>query len=222
MAERIAKKPSLEAILVLTAFAAGSVDVIAFAKLGGILCSAMTGNLAFLGFYIGRSAVASAIGSGIALIGYIIGSAAGTLISRGMDQLPALRALLGVEALLLGGAAALWHFTPHRLGSSTGDGVVALMAISMGLQSITGKRVNLSSIPTVVFTSTLTNIVIGMTDTLAGKGKKLPQDTKRQVASFLMYFTGALSTGYAVYRFWGGLIYMPVTAGVLAFLSLLF
>lgn len=221
MAERTAKKPSLEAVLVLTAFAAGSVDVIAFAKLGGILASAMTGNLAFLGFYIGRAAIPSAIGSGIALVGFIIGSAAGTLISRELDQLPALRALLGVEVVLLGGATALWYFTPHRLGSSAGDGVVALLAISMGLQSIIGKRVNLSSIPTVVFTSTLTNIVIGMTDTMTGKHKALPADTKRQVASFLMYFAGALSTGYAVYRFWGGLIFMPVTAAVLAFLSVL-
>ncbi|OYV29669.1 MAG: hypothetical protein B7Z81_07265, partial [Acidocella sp. 20-61-6] len=42
----------LEYILGLTAFAAGSVDVISFVKLGGVFASAMTGNLAFLGLYL--------------------------------------------------------------------------------------------------------------------------------------------------------------------------
>ena len=190
---------ALEFILTLTAFAAGCVDVITFAKLGGVLASAMTGNLAFLGYYLGRFSFASAFGSAIALAGFVIGCATGTLLSRGRGRHGALRWLLGIEAVLLTAAVVLWYPTQHPNGSISADMVIALLAISMGLQSIVGKRVNLSSIPTVVFTSTLTNIVIALTETLARGSYALPEDTKRQCASFLMYFVGALGAGFAVY-----------------------
>ena len=62
-------------------------DVIAFAKLGGILVSAMTGNLAFLGYYLSRFSFDSAIGSAIALVGYVLGGVIGTLLSRKLAQL---------------------------------------------------------------------------------------------------------------------------------------
>ncbi len=82
----------------------------------------------------------------------------------------------------------------------------------MGLQSIVGKRVNLSNIPTIVFTSTLTNIVIALTDMLASGSFAVPKDTKRQCASFVMYFLGALGAGFAVYFQAGILISLPLLA----------
>ena len=145
MPEQTTIKPSLELILVLTAAAAGSVDIIAFAKLGGILVSAMTGNLAFLGYYISRFSFNSAIGSAIALVGYVLGGAIGTLLSRKCSQHPALRLLLTVEALLLAGAVAIWLSAPHRNGNPGADGVILLAAVAMGIQSIVGKRVNLQT-----------------------------------------------------------------------------
>ncbi|HEY1856732.1 YoaK family protein [Acidocella sp.] len=212
-------KPSLELILVLTAFAAGSMDVIAFSKLGGILVSAMTGNLAFLGYYISRFSFDSAIGSAIALVGYVLGGVIGTLLSRKLGQHPALRLLLTVQALLIAAAVTIWFAAPHRNGNPGTDAVIVLGAVAMGIQSIVGKRVNLSNIPTVVFTSTLTNIVIALTEMLVSGKFAVPKDTKRQVASFLMYFFGALGTGYAVFfglPFFG---FIPLAAVVLALLS---
>ena len=38
----------IEWMLLLTAFAAGAVDIISFATLGGVFASAMTGNFALL------------------------------------------------------------------------------------------------------------------------------------------------------------------------------
>jgi uncharacterized membrane protein YoaK (UPF0700 family) len=219
MPEKTTIKPSLELILVFTAFAAGSLDIVAFSKLGGILVSAMTGNLAFLGYYISRFSFNSAIGSAIALAGYVLGSAAGTLLSRRLDQHPALRLLLTVQALLLAGAATIWFTAPHRNGDPGTYGVILLGAVAMGMQSIVGKRVNLSNIPTVVFTSTLTNIVIGVTEMLASGKFAVPKDTKRQVASFLMYFVGALATGYAVFFAFPWFVVIPLAAVVLALLS---
>jgi len=208
---------SLEVILGLTAFAAGSVDIIAFAKLGGILASAMTGNLAFLAFYISRFSLASALGSAIALIGFVLGGATGTVIGRKRGQREALRVLLLVETILLAGAVAAWIPTHHRNGSLSGDVVISLLSFSMGLQSIVGKRVNLSNIPTIVFTSTLTNIVIAFTDMLASRKFSVPLDTRRQCASFLLYFLGALAAGFAVFFAWQVLIFLPLAAAAAAF-----
>ena len=51
----------IETILLLTAFAAGTVDVISFATLGGVFASAMTGNFALLAYYVAQSDSQAAI-----------------------------------------------------------------------------------------------------------------------------------------------------------------
>jgi len=107
--------------------------------------------------------------------------------------------LLGMETLLLGGTVAVWVSTYHPSGSFGRDAIIALLAISMGLQVIIGKRLNLSNIPTVVFTSTLTNIVIGFTELMANRNLKFPMDTKRQCGAFMLYFTGALTAGLCLH-----------------------
>ena len=61
-----------EWILLLTAFAAGTVDVISFATLGGVFASAMTGNFALLAYYVAQSDSQSAMGSVVALMGFAL------------------------------------------------------------------------------------------------------------------------------------------------------
>ncbi len=204
--------PYLEHILGLAGFAAGSVDIISFTKLGGVFASAMTGNLAFLALYIARFAFASAAGSAIALLGFVAGAAAGHLLTRGKDRAASLQTLLAIETALLAAAVLLWLPSHHASFSLATDALIALLSISMGLQSILGKKLNLSSIPTVVFTSTLTNLVIGITDTITEKKSQLPADTKRQIKSFLLYFAGALCAGFLVFLHLDMLIALPVSA----------
>ncbi len=207
----------LESILGLTALAAGAVDIISFARLGGVFASAMTGNLAFLGLYLAQFSFLKALGSFIALLGFVGGGVIGTLLGRGRGQYPALRVLLGAETLLLAGAVWLWFATAHDTASNSRDALIMLLSVAMGLQSIIGKRVNLSNIPTVVFTSTLTNIVIALTDMLASGSLKMPKDTKRQSISFLLYFAGALAAGLCVFANLPVLIFIPLLAAGAAF-----
>jgi len=202
----------LEHILGLTGFAAGAVDIISFAKLGGVFASAMTGNLAFLGLYLARFSFASAIGSAIALLGFVGGAACGHLLTRGKSRAASLQILLGAEVLLLALVVLLWLAGPHPNGSATADGLITLLALAMGFQSIVGKKINLSNIPTVVFTSTLTNLVIGVADTIVNKKPELPEDTKRQIASFLLYFAGALCAGFMVFFGWVLVVALPLLA----------
>ncbi len=206
----------LEHILGLAGFAAGAVDIISFSKLGGVFASAMTGNLALLALYIARFSFASAIGSAIALLGFVSGAAAGHLLTRGKPRAASLQTLLGIETALLAAACILWLPTRHANFSLTADLLIALLAISMGLQSIVGKKINLSNIPTVVFTSTLTNLVIGIAEMVASGKSQMGEDTKRQIKSFLLYFAGALCAGFLVFLHAAIIAALPVFVAGLA------
>jgi len=203
---------TLEWVLGLTSFAAGTVDVISFAMLGGVLTSAMTGNIALLGLYIGQGAVEAALGSVVALIAFIIGAAAAVWAARRRPQLSALRRLLTVELVLLVVGTVLWLATGHPDKGYYGDCVIALFAIAMGVQIIAGRQLNLSGIPTVVCTSTLTNIIIGMMDVFARREWKMPPDAVRQCVALVLYFAGALAAGICVYAGTRVTMALPIAA----------
>lgn len=205
-------RSTLEWVLGLTSFAAGAVDITSFAKLGGVLASAMTGNVALLGLYIGRDSAAAALGSLVALIAFIAGTAAGAWAARQRAQKNAIRLLLAAELVLLVSGAVLWLLTGQPHTGMSGDAVIALLAGAMGLQIIVGRQLNLSGVPTVVFTSTLTNIVTGVTDALANGTWRMPVDMKRQIASLVLYFCGALAAGILVYAATPAIMFLPVAA----------
>src|SRR5476649_2478490 len=102
-----------ELILLLTAFAAGAVDVISFATLGGVFASAMTGNFALLAYYVAQSDSQAAMGSVVALSGFAAGCALGVFQRRGRSQQQALGMLLAGEAGLLLFFALYAMWTPH-------------------------------------------------------------------------------------------------------------
>ncbi len=207
----------LDYLLGLTGFAAGAVDIISFTRLGGVFASAMTGNLAFLGLYLARLSFASAIGAAIALFGFVAGAACGHLLTRGKDRAASLQILLGAEVALLALLVLLWPAGHHPNGSASTDALITLLAVAMGFQSIVGKKINLSNIPTIVFTSTLTNLVIGIADAIVNKKPELAEDTKRQLSSFLLYFAGALCAGFLVfldYMFVAALPFLAVIAAL--------
>ncbi len=216
---KVAERASnhLEFVLILTAFAAGSVDIISFAKLGGIFASAMTGNLALLGLYVARGSVLSAISSLIALFGFIAGVSMGTALTRDRVNQTAMTVLLGAQTILLFAAAVLWFFVSHRNGNLSADLLILILAIAMGLQGVVGKKINLSNIPTIVFTSTLTNIVTAVTDNLVRGKITLSTDTRRQIVSFCLYFAGALFAGLLCFFNFSIVIILPLTAIAAAF-----
>jgi uncharacterized membrane protein YoaK (UPF0700 family) len=199
-------------VLGLTSFAAGTVDVASFAKLDGVLASAMTGNVALLGLYIGRGSAVSALNAAVALAAFVLGVGAGAWMTRKQPQSPALRLLLALEFLLLTGGAVLWLATGGPSGGLSGIGVISLLAMAMGLQIIAGRQLNLASIPTVVFTSTLANLVTGITHTFARKSWRMPSDVWRQSAALGLYFCGALSAGICVYAGTPVAMFLPAAA----------
>jgi uncharacterized membrane protein YoaK (UPF0700 family) len=203
-----------ELILLLTAFAAGAVDVISFATLGGVFASAMTGNFALLAYYVAQSDAQSAMGSVVALSGFAVGCALGVLQRRGRAQEQALSLLLASEAglLLFFALYAIW--TPHVAHAPSDHLQILLLAVAMGLQAVIGQTINLT---TIVFTTTLTKLVGTIADSIANGDVSGLKDVKIQSAVVVAYLFGALLSGALIVRKAEEVVLLPFIGVVLAF-----
>jgi uncharacterized membrane protein YoaK (UPF0700 family) len=185
----------IELILLLTAFAAGAVDVIGFATLGGVFASAMTGNFALLAYYVAQSDAQSAMGSVVALSGFVLGCALGVLQRRSRAQGQALSLLLTTEAGLLLFFALYAMWTPHVAHAASDHLQILLLAVAMGVQAVIGQTISLT---TIVFTTTLTKLVGTIADSLANGDALGLKDVKIQSAVVVSYLFGALLAGALV------------------------
>src|ERR1700733_1818479 len=184
-----------EWMLLLTAFAAGAVDIISFATLGGVFASAMTGNFALLAYYVAQSDSQAAMGSVVALSGFAIGCAVGVLQRRGRAQEQALSLLLAGETGLLLFFALYAMWTPHVAHAPSDHLQIVLLAVAMGLQAVIGQTISLT---TIVFTTTLTKLVGTIADSIANGDALGLKDVKIQSAVVVSYLFGALLAGALV------------------------
>ena len=194
-------------VLVLTVFTAGLVDVLSFAKLGAIFTSAMTGNLALLGFYAATGAVHSAIKSLSALAGFIVGCAVGTIQSRHATDRAAIRRILGLETSIIVVCAIGSMQSSLSARSDFMQVEILLLAFAMGLQSIVGARLKQTN---VVFTTTLIKIVsaaIGSAREQSSAGER-----RRDTAVVIAYLIGALTAGVTIATHFTAALVIPVLA----------
>ncbi|HLZ98710.1 MAG TPA: YoaK family protein [Steroidobacteraceae bacterium] len=203
----------IEMILLLTAFAAGAVDVVSFATLG-VFASAMTGNFALLAYYVARSDSQSAIGSVVALSGFVLGCALGVLQRRSRAQGQALRLLLTTETglLLFFALYAIW--TPHAVHAPSDHLQILLLAVAMGVQAVIGQTV---SSTTIVFTTTLTKLVGAIAASLANRDALGLKDVKIQSAVVVAYLFGALLAGALVVHGVRAVVLLPFSGVALSF-----
>jgi uncharacterized membrane protein YoaK (UPF0700 family) len=203
-----------EWILLLTAFAAGAVDIISFATLGGVFASAMTGNFALLAYYVAQSDSRSAMGSVVALSGFAIGCAVGVLQRRGRAQEQALSLLMGGEAglLLVFALYAMW--TPHIAHAPSDHLQILLLAVAMGFQAVIGQTISLT---TIVFTTTLTKLVGTIADSIANGDLSGLKDVKIQSAVVVSYLFGALLSGALIVHKAEEVVLLPFVGVALAF-----
>ena len=204
-----------EMILLLTAFAAGAVDVISFATLGGVFASAMTGNFALLAYYVAQSDSQSALGSVVALSGFALGCALGVLQRRGRSQDQALGLLLATEAALLLIFALYAMWTPHVANAPSDHLLILLLAVAMGFQAVIGQTINLT---TIVFTTTLTKLVGTIADSIANGDVSGLKDVKIQSGVVVSYLFGALLSGALIVRRAEEVVLLPFIGVALAFI----
>jgi uncharacterized membrane protein YoaK (UPF0700 family) len=208
-------------LLAATAFAAGAVDIIGFARLGGVFASAMTGNFALLTYHLAQANFASAVGSVVALAGFVFGCVCGFTLRRDRSPRAALRLLLCLELGLL------FVFAVLALAAGTGGPghgqvppdlaiarvQIALLALSMGLQAVVGQSVSLS---TIVFTTTLTRMVGGIVDYFARVRSPAEQSIGIQTAVVSAYLCGALLAGVLALHGIAAAVFLPLVGVTVA------
>jgi uncharacterized membrane protein YoaK (UPF0700 family) len=193
----------------------GGADIVAFLKFHMVFTSAMTGNLALFGIAVGQGHLLSATHSLAALLGFIVGIALGSVWK---EHLYGLRILLCIETFFLGVYALVW-----MLVGFPGDGVLLYVlimasALSMGLQSVAARLINVAGVPSVVFTNTLTSIVITFVENLRKK-RPLPFAWRQQLAALFAYLVGAILFAFFLFQVPALAMVLPVFLVGIALLS---
>ena len=171
----------------------GVVDALAYLRLGHVFVANMTGNVVFLGFAAAGAGGLSVWGSLLAIACFLPGGiAAGRLASRlGDDRRRQLYAAATVELVLCSIAVAVAAVAGQNLGTGSRYALIALLALAMGVQNATARRLAVADLTTTVLTLTLTGIA---SDSRLGGGSGA-HTTRRVIAVAAMLlgaFVGAL------------------------------
>lgn len=179
----------LPALLLVLTMLTGLVDAVSYLTLGRVFVANMTGNVVFLGFAIAGAADLSIPASLSAIAAFLAGALmGGRLASRVGNHRGRLLAFATYIKIALVGTALVVALAAPR----TDDVVVqytfiVLLALSMGVQNATARRLGVPDLTTTVLTLTLT----GLAADSALAGGKSPNPWRR-VASAVTMFLGAL------------------------------
>jgi uncharacterized membrane protein YoaK (UPF0700 family) len=150
----------LPPLLLTLTLVTGLVDATSYLKLGHVFVANMTGNVVFLGFGIagagGISIWASLTAIGSFLVGGIVGGRIGSRWSN--DRGRQLTTAAGTELLLVMGALVIAALSRHQIGAANRYAVIVPLAVAMGIQNATARRLAVADLTTTVLTQTLTGI----------------------------------------------------------------
>jgi uncharacterized membrane protein YoaK (UPF0700 family) len=150
----------LPPLMILLTVVTGLLDAVAYLRLGHVFVANMTGNVVFLGFAAAGAKGLSVAGSLLAIGCFLPGgAAAGRLAARaGSDRARQLATAAAVQAVLIAGAIAVAGVAGSALGEPSRYGLIALLALAMGVQNATARRLAVRDLTTTVLTLTLTGI----------------------------------------------------------------
>lgn len=177
----------LPSLLLTLTVVTGLVDAVSYLKLGHVFVANMTGNVVFLGFAAAGATDFSAAASLVAIVAFMGGALiAGRLASplghhRGRFLATAATVQIGLLAIAL--AVSLAASNPG--GGAALYALVTPLALAMGLQNATARRLGVPDLTTTVLTLTLTGLAA---DSTLGGGSN-PNVGRRLAA------TGAMCLG---------------------------
>jgi uncharacterized membrane protein YoaK (UPF0700 family) len=182
------RHPLARTLLVLT-FSAGLIDAVSYLGIGHVFTANMTGNIVFLGFGIAGGTGLPVVAPLISLAAFLLGAGGGGILaSRMADQRSEhLARALSMETLLIGVAAIVTAAANVHANAVSGDLVIALLALSMGMRNATVRRIAVPDLTTTVLTMTLTGLAAD-SPLFGGSGK----GSTRRIAAVLTMLTGAL------------------------------
>jgi uncharacterized membrane protein YoaK (UPF0700 family) len=180
---------TLTRLLFALTVATGIVDAVSYLALGHVFVANMTGNVVFVGFAAAGAAGLSLPASLTAVGAFLAGSFAGGVLTRRVTHRGRLVAVATAYTVLLLAAAvvvALVSAEPPRRAEQYG--LIVLLAVAMGVQNATARRLGVPDVTTTVLTLTLTGLAAE--SRLGGGPGARPG---RKIASVLTMFAGALS-----------------------------
>lgn len=183
-------------LLVLT-MVTGLVDAVSYLKLGHVFVANMTGNVVFLGFAVAGGADFSLPASVAAIAAFLAGAlAGGRLGSRiGHHRGRHLAVATYIEIALVGGALAVSAIGADIGANQLQYALIVLLALAMGLQNATARRLAVPDLTTTVLTLTLTGLAA---DSRLARGNA-PNVCRRLLAVATM-FAGALVGAVLVFQ----------------------
>ena len=150
----------LPPLLLALTLVTGLVDATSYLKLGHVFVANMTGNVVFLGFGLAGAGGISVWASLTALGSFLIGGVAGGRIGVrwSSDRGRHLAATTATELLFVAGALVVAAFSAHHFGSGGRYAVIVLLAVAMGVQNATARKLAVTDLTTTVLTMTLTGV----------------------------------------------------------------
>jgi uncharacterized membrane protein YoaK (UPF0700 family) len=188
MSETTLRHPVNRALLVLT-FTTGLVDAASYLGLGHVFAANMTGNIVLLGFGIAGSGGLPVIAPLVSLAAFLLGAGLGGLMATKLarDHPGHLPRALAIEVLVVGAATLLAVAIEIRPNHVSGDLVIALLALGMGVRNATVRRLGAPDLTTTVLTMTLTGLAAD-SPPAGGTGK----GSVRRIAAVLAMLSGAV------------------------------
>jgi uncharacterized membrane protein YoaK (UPF0700 family) len=200
---------TLEWTLVLLTVVSGLVDAVSFVGLNQVFVANMTGNVVFLGFAMagtsGLSAAAALVSLAAFLGGALLGGRLGSTL--GERRRTWLGTAMGVQTALTVAATGLSvAVRPHHHSDYS---LIVLLALAMGVQNATARRLGVPDMTTTVVTQTLTGLAAD-SPAAGGSGRRW----RHRVLAVAALLAGALIGALLVLR-------VGLTAGLVAVLATL-
>jgi uncharacterized membrane protein YoaK (UPF0700 family) len=167
----------------------GVVDAVSYLGLGRVFTANMTGNVVLLGFGIAASGGLPVVAPLVSLTAFMIGSRCGAVLASRMSgrEHARLAVPLSIEAGLITVAAIIAATTTVRAGAFSGDALIAVLAVAMGVRNATARRIAVPDLTTTVLTMTITALA-AEAQLRGGVGR----DSARRIAAVVAMLIGAV------------------------------
>ena len=179
----------LTVLLLTLTFSTGLVDAVSYLGLGHVFSANMTGNVVLLGFGIAGRYDLPVVAPIVSLMAFLAGAVLGGALSRrtAHRHRAHLGTALAAEVALLAAAALLTTIAAIRPDAASGDLVIGLLALAMGIRNATVRRIGVPDLTTTVLTLTLTGLAAELRHLRAN-----PHAPGRRLLAVLAMLTGAL------------------------------
>lgn len=190
----------LPGLLLVLTLVTGLVDAVSFLALGRAFVGNMTGNVVFAGLAVGGVSGFTVLPPLLSVVSFFAGAIAGGRVAArfGLHRGRHITVALAVEAALVGAALVL-AATPTLTHVQ-----LALLALAMGVQAATARRLGVPDLSTTVLTQTLT----GLASESVLAGGSGPNQARRIAALVALACGAAVGAGMLL---WNSL---PLALGV--------